>query len=152
MNEPGRKSEMYLMLQSAHFLSSKSEVRNAKQIRMPQNENPKRFDLEDRTFAFAKHSRALVKTLNKTIGNMEDARQLVRSSGSVGANYIEANEALSKKDFICRIKICRKEAKESRYWLRLVEPESDAGAERDGLVNEAQELMNIFGAIVRKSE
>lgn len=119
---------------------------------MPQDENPKRFDLEDRTYAFAKHCRAFIKTLAKTIGNMEDARQLVRSSGSVGANYIEANESLSKKDFVLRIKICRKEAKESRYWLRLVEPADDTAGERDALVTEAQELMNIFGAIVRKSE
>jgi four helix bundle protein len=101
-------------------LNSKSEVRNAKQIPMPQDENSKRFDLEDRTYAFAKRCRGFVKILTKTIGNMEDARQLVRSSGSVGANYIEANESLSKKDFICRIKICRKEAKEGRYWLRLL--------------------------------
>lgn len=119
---------------------------------MPQDENSKRFDLEDRTFAFAKRSRALVKRLPKTIGNIEDARQLVRSSGSVGANYIEANESLSKKDFICRIKICRKEAKESRYWLRLVEVANDVISEREALVQEAQELMNIFGAIMRKSE
>lgn len=119
---------------------------------MPQDENSKRFDLEDRTYAFAKRCRGFVKILTKTIGNMEDARQLVRSSGSVGANYIEANESLSKKDFICRIKICRKEAKESRYWLRLLEAEDKAAIERDGLVQEAQELMNIFGAIERKSE
>jgi four helix bundle protein len=119
---------------------------------MPQDENSKRFDLEDRTFAFAKCCRAFIKTLAKTIGNIEDARQLVRSSGSVGANYIEANESLSKKDFVLRIKICRKEAKESRYWLRLLEAENKAAIERDALVQEAQELMNIFGAIVRKSE
>jgi four helix bundle protein len=119
---------------------------------MPQDENPKRFDLEDRTFAFAKRARALVKELPRTIGNVEDARQLVRSSGSVGANYIEANEALSKKDFVLRIKICRKEAKETRYWLRLIEAKDHVSPERDALVQEAQELMNIFGAIVRKSE
>jgi four helix bundle protein len=136
----------------ATLLSSKFEARNAKQIRMPQDENPKRYDLEDRTFAFAKSCRGLVKTLPKTIGNAEDGRQLVRSSGSVGANYIEANEALSKKDFVCRIKICRKEAKETRYWLRLVEVPDQSGPQRDGLVQEAQELMNIFGAIIRKSE
>jgi four helix bundle protein len=118
---------------------------------MPQDENPKRFGLEDRTFAFAKRTRVFIKRLPQTIGNLEDARQLVRSSGSVGANYIEANESLSKKDFVCRIKICRKEAKESR-WLRLVETADDAAAERDALLQEAQELMNIFGAIVRKSE
>ena len=98
---------------------------------MPQDENPKRFDLEDRTFAFAKRARALVKELPKTIGNVEDARQLVRSSGSVGANYIEANESLSKKDFVLRIKICRKEAKETRYWLCLIEATDHAGPERD---------------------
>ena len=68
------------------------------------------------------------------------------------ANYIEANESLSKKDFVLRIKICRKEAKESHYWLRLVEINETLGSERDALVQEAQELMNIFGAIVRKSE
>ena len=118
---------------------------------MPQDENPKRFDLEDRTYAFAKRCRTFIKTLAKTIGNIEDARQLVRASGSVGANHIEANESLSKKDFICRIKICRKEAKESRYWLRLIETANDTG-ERDALVQEAQELMNIFGAILRKNE
>ena len=122
-------------------------------FKMPQDENPKRFDLEDRTFAFAKRARAFVRKLKKTIGNIEDARQVVRSSGSVGANYIEANESLSKKDFVLRIKICRKEAKESRYWLRLIETnEEPVAKERNLLVQEAQELMNIFGAIVRKSE
>jgi len=120
---------------------------------MPQDENPKRFDLEDRTFAFAKRTRAFVKSLSKTIGNIEDARQLIRSSGSVGSNYIEANESLSKKDFVLRIKICRKEAKESRYWLPLIETnDAKIAIERDLLVQEAQELMKIFGAIVRKSE
>jgi len=134
-------------------LNSKSEARIAKQIRMNEDQSLKRFDLEERTFAFAKHSRALVRGLAKTIGNVEDSRQLIRSSGSVGANYIEANESLSKKDFVLRINICRKEAKESRYWLRLIEATDETiAAERDLLVQEAQELMNIFGAIVRKSE
>jgi len=119
---------------------------------MPQDENPKRYDLEDRTFAFAKACRAFIKKLPKTIGNIEDARQAIRASGSVGANYIEANEALSEKDFICRIKICRKEAKESRYWVRLLEVPAALDPERDATVQEAQELMNIFGAIIRKSE
>ena len=120
---------------------------------MSKDEGPKRFDHEERTFAFAKRVREFVKRLNKTIGNVEDSRQLIRSSGSVGGNYIEANESLSKKDFILRIKICRKEAKESRYWLRLIEATDETiAAERDLLVQEAQELMNIFGAIVRKSQ
>jgi len=134
-------------------LKSKSEARIAKQIRMKEDESPKRFDLEERTFAFAKRVREFVKRLSKTIGNVEDSRQLIRSSGSVGANYIEANESFSKKDFVLRIKICRKEAKESRYWLRLIEAmEESLASERNLLAQEAQELMNIFGAIVRKSE
>jgi four helix bundle protein len=79
---------------------------------------------------------------------------VVRSSGSVGANYIEANDALSKKDFVMRAKICRKEAKESRYWLRLIETFGDSvlDTERLSLAGEAQELMNIFGAIIQKSK
>jgi four helix bundle protein len=80
----------------------------------------KQYDLEKRTFQFAKEIRVFVKTIEKTIANIEDSKQVVRSSGSVGANYIEANESLSKKDFIYRIKISRKEAKESIYWLRLI--------------------------------
>ena len=114
----------------------------------------KQYDLEDRTFEFAKRVRSLVKNLFKSIGNIEDGKQLTRSSGSVGANYIEANEALSKKDFIMRIKICRKEAKESRYWLKLLDIQNENGKEheRNDLINESTELMNIFGSILRKSE
>jgi len=88
---------------------------------MTKNRNSKPYDLEDRTLAYARRVRAFVKKLSRTTANIEDIKQLVRSSGSVGANYIEANESLSKKDFIMRIKICRKEAKESRYWLRLID-------------------------------
>ncbi len=121
---------------------------------MSENQNNKKYDLEDRTFEFAKRNRAFAKKLRKTIGNKEDVSQLIRSSGSVGANYIEANEALSKKDFYHRAKICRKEAKESRYWLRLIDTNRDVGLEkeREELIQEAQELMNIFGSIIRKSE
>lgn len=78
----------------------------------------------------------------------------MRSSGSIGANYIEANESLSKKDFLMRIKISRKEAKESRFWLNLIDigNEKELGKERNDLANEATELMMIFGSIIRKSE
>ncbi len=84
-----------------------------------QNSKPK-YDLEERTFIFAKDVRNFIKTLPKSTANFEDGKQLIKASGSVGANYREANEALSKKDFIMRIKISRKEAKESKYWLRLI--------------------------------
>ena len=76
---------------------------------MTETQNPKKYDLEERTFEFAKRVRAFVKNLSKTVGNIEDGKQVVRSSGSQAANYIEANEALSKKDFIMRVKISRKE-------------------------------------------
>lgn len=109
----------------------------------------KQYDLEKRTFEFAKRVRLFVRSLAKGLANVEDGKQLVRSSGSVGANYIEANESFSKKDFFMRIKICRKEAKESRYWLELIDIKSD---ERDCLIKEASELTNIFGAIVRNAK
>ena len=114
----------------------------------------KKYDLEDRTFSFAKEVRAFVKTLPQTVANKEDIKQLIRASGSVGANYIEANESLSKKDFVMRIKISRKEVKESRYWLHLPDTGSNGSLEkaRGSLIQEATELMNIFGSIVRRSE
>ncbi len=111
------------------------------------------YDLEERTYLFAKEVRRFVKLLERTLANIEDARQLIRSSGSVAANYIEANEALGKKDFLMRIKICRKEAKESVLWLRLIDTDErpNASIERERLKAEGGELMNIFGAIFRKS-
>jgi four helix bundle protein len=114
----------------------------------------KQYDLEDRTFIFAKDVRAFAKKIPKTLANIEDTKQVVRASGSIGANYIEANESLSKKDFIMRIKICRKEAKESRYWLKLIDSGNDSTVQkyRNDLIQEATELTSIFGAIVRKSE
>src|SRR5438874_9268242 len=102
-----------------------------RKIQNPNNkrnvENPPRRDLEDRTFQFAQAVRSFVKTLPRNLSNTEDVRQLVRASGSVAANWIEADEALSKKDFLMRMKICRKEAKESRLFLRLI----DAGLTKE---------------------
>ncbi len=112
------------------------------------------YDLEDRTYQFARSVRAFVKRLPRTICNSEDVKQVVRSSGSVGANYIEANEALSKKDFRMRIRISRKESKETRYWLRLLDTQDNKplDEQRGKLVQESTELMNIFGAILKNSE
>ena len=120
---------------------------------MREDKSEKHYDLEDRTFQFAKAVRRLVKGLKMTIGNQEDGRQVIRASGSVGANYIEANEALSKKDFIMRIKICRKEAKESRFFLNLLDTDDDheAAACCAKLAEEARELTCIFGAILTKT-
>lgn len=112
---------------------------------------PKRRDLEQRTFLFAQSVRAFVKSLPRTLANAEDVRQLVRASGSVAANWIEADEALSKKDFLVRAKICRKEAKESRLFLRLIEVGTSNTSSRDALAMEAYELTLIFSTIISKS-
>ena len=112
------------------------------------------YDLEERTFQFAKAVRLFVKTLPKTIANIEDGKQLIKASGSVGANYRETNEALSKKDFVMRIKICRKEAKESAYWLRLSHETNKLknADEAQSLMQEANELKKIFSSILEKSK
>jgi four helix bundle protein len=112
----------------------------------------KPYDLEERTFEFAKASRAFVKRLPRTVANIEDAKQFIRASGSIGANYIEANESIGKKDFVMKVKTCRREAKESSYWLRLLDCDGELDSARAKLLAEARELTNIFGAIVRKSE
>jgi len=121
---------------------------------MSEAQNSKPYDLEERTFQFAKRCRMLIKRLPKTVGNIEDGKQLIRSSGSTHANFIEFVEALSKKDAMHRIKICRKESKESRSWLRLVDTGNidDIEQERVALTNEAEELMRIFGSILEKNK
>lgn len=113
----------------------------------------RKYDLEERTLVFAKNIRGFTKNVVKNIQNIDDLKQLIRSSGSVGANYIEANESLSKKDFAMRIKICRKEAKESIYWLKLLNIDNQKlNSRRNDLIQEATELMKIFGAILEKSK
>ena len=120
---------------------------------MTETAEPKKYDLEERTFKFAKAVRVFIKQLPKTISNIEDSKQVARSSGSMGANYIEANESLSKKDFAMRIKICRKESKETVYWLKLIDvgESNELETEWQRLLQEAGELMKIFSAIMRKS-
>jgi four helix bundle protein len=121
---------------------------------MIKNQNSKPYDLEERTLKFANEVRVLVKKMSRTIGNIEDGKQVIRSSGSIGANYIEANESLSKKDFIMRIKICRKEGKETQYWLQLIDLSNNAELNeiRNKLLQEARELTKIFGAILEKTK
>ncbi len=111
------------------------------------------YNLEDRTLAFAKAVRVFIKKLPKITANFEDRKQLIRSSGSVGANYIEANEALSKKDFKMRMKISRKEAKESCYWLKLVDTGNNQNIEKErlSLLDEATQLLKILSSIILKT-
>jgi four helix bundle protein len=112
------------------------------------------YDLEERAFCFAEAVALSIKLLAKTQTNFEYVRQLARSSGSIGANYIEANEALGKKDFLMRLRISRKEAKESAYWIRLIIHTNDDQARRafEPLMREAIELRKILSAIINKSQ
>lgn len=125
---------------------------NGRNLSLNEVKDKMKYDLEERTLKFIKDVVQFCKKLPKNTINLELTSQLVRASGSVGANYIEANESLSKKDFLHRIKICRKEAKESRYWLRvIVSANLEIKKEGELLIQESLELMKIFGSIVEKS-
>ena len=110
------------------------------------------FDLEDRTLEFAKRVIRFCRGVQLDVISRELVSQVIRASGSVGANYREANEALSKKDFVHRIKIARREAKEAYYWLQLL---SEAVRQSDGEINkllqEALELKKILSVIAERS-
>jgi len=112
------------------------------------------FDLQERTHAFAAQVRVLLKLMPATLSNIQDGKQLIRSSGSVAANYIEADESLSKKDFLYRVRICRKESKECVHWLRLLDFGKDSALNKDRilLIDEAKQLIRIFTSITRKVE
>ena len=115
-------------------------------------QNNKIYDLAERTLKFTRSVFAFANALPKSVSHSEVAKQVVRSAGSIGANYIEAEEALSKKDFLMRIKISRKEAKETSYWLKLIDPEAADIKTKESLIQESTELMKIFGSIITKSE
>ncbi len=119
---------------------------------MSQILNSKQYDLEERCLHFARRVNEYVRKLPRDTPNFEVGKQLTRAGGSAGANYIEANESLSKKDFVMRVKIAKKETKESRYWLMLTKPAKGEEAEQAALIQEVTELMKIFGSILEKSK
>jgi four helix bundle protein len=108
--------------------------------------------LEERCYQFAKRVRAFCRRLKKDVENMEDIKQLVRAGGSVGANYIEANENVGKGDLRYRIKVCRKESKESMHFPGLVEVFEDKRLEEERivLIDEAGQLRKIFSSMLTK--
>lgn len=112
------------------------------------------FDLEERTLAFAQMVQDFTKKLPYTPANKVYINQVIRSSGSVGANYLEANDALGSGDFLKHMRISRKEAKETAYWLRLVDVGNKGELEqrRRQLVQEAHELRLILSTILVKCE
>lgn len=123
----------------------------ARGARRPQQQRS--FDLEARTYDFARDVRKFVKSLPQTPGNDEDIRQAVRASGDLGVAYLDANDCRDKNEFVTCIKGCQRQAKECLYWLRLLDTEGDPGCEsgRDLVAQEAWELSKIFGAIYRRS-
>ena len=147
----------YVRQQNSNNATSKFEtnqnnkfVKNSYPYSNQRNNKPK--NLELRTFEFANDCRKFLSQTTKSIFILEDAKQLIRSSGSIGANYLEANEKLSKKDLILRLKISKKEAKESRYWLQLIKESMPQNDECNRLIDECTQLMNILGAIIIKCQ
>jgi len=108
--------------------------------------------LEERCHEFAKKIRKFCRKLKIDVANFEDIKQLARASGSVGANYIEANENVGKGDLRYRIRVCRKESKESMHFLGLVEVFEDKYLEdeRLSLIDEASQLRKIFSSMLTK--
>ena len=120
---------------------------------MIQVQNTKKYDLEDRTLNFAKRIIHLVKSLPKNSINSNLTNQLIRSGTSIGANYREANETETKKDFLFRARISRKEGKETIYWLNLIIEANPEFSERiKPLLQETTELVKILAAIIEKSK
>ena len=119
-------------------------------------QRPRRYDLEERTAIFGERTIALCRKIKRNIITDPLINQLVRSSTSVGANYMEANGASSKRDFVNKIFICKKESQESKHWLRMLASSGSAedNNELRDLWKEAQELTLIFQKItssIRKS-
>lgn len=107
--------------------------------------------LEERTTEFAKRVIRLCKELPNNTINRRLIDQIVRSAGSVGANYREANEALGKKDLAHRLRIARKECKETEHWLMLIEEANEnIGKRMEGLFGECGEIRSILSAIIKK--
>lgn len=120
---------------------------------MSNNQNNKKYDLEDRTLEFGKKIIHLAKDLPKNTINFNLCDQVIRSGTSMGANYREANETETKKDFMFRIRICRKEGKETIYWLQLIEEANPEFRKRiEPLLQETTELVRIFASILEKSK
>ncbi len=108
------------------------------------------FDLEERTFLFAEAVKNFAKDIPQTLINQKYIDQVIRSSSSISANYLEASDALGKDDFLYRLRISRKEAKETRLWLRLIDVNSDSALEkrRHILLQEAMELRLILSTMI----
>lgn len=116
------------------------------------NENERKFDLEERTALFGEQVIRFCKNIRYDIISEPIIKQIIRSATSVGANYMEANSASSKKDFRNKIYICKKEVQETKHWLRMLSVcLPDKNEELRKIWREAQELTLIFGKILSSS-
>ena len=107
------------------------------------------FDIKERTFAFGVRVVKVAQRLPKTIAGRELGRQLIRSGTSIGANVEEADGAMSKKDFVYKMGIARKEARETRYWLRIIGSTLMNDQELESLTSECDELVKILSKIIQ---
>ena len=143
---------MNLGVKKIDFRSTHStNIENIDSIK--KDKKQKHYDLEKRTLKYSKDIIQFLNIIPKNVINIEIFKQTIRSAGSIGANYIEANESLSKKDFLMRIKICRKEAKETVYWLNLLDTNHPDILKRcESLIDESTQFVKIFNAIIEKSK
>ncbi len=108
-------------------------------------------NLKDRTLEFAKRTVRFCRKLSTDVVNRKLIDQLVRSSASIGANYIEANDCLGKKDFLFRLRIARKESKETIFWLEIIKDGNPNSIDEIGyLILECTELRNMLSSIIKK--
>lgn len=112
----------------------------------------RQIDLEERTTRFARSVRGFIRRLPKSLSNLHDSRQLIRSSGSIGARYVEAGEAQSRKDFLLNVLFSLKSSKETEYWLKLLDIGEQEKTQKQHavLLKEADELQRIMGSIASK--
>jgi len=133
---------------------SKTQISISKQqIENKLHRDKEKYDLEERTLDFARRVIKVCKSLHNDRINNRLTDQIIRSAGSIGANYREANDSLGKKDFVHRLKIARKEAKETTFWLELIlEANQNMKEVIDILIKETIEIRNIISAIINKVE
>jgi four helix bundle protein len=117
----------------------------------------RKFDIYERTLEFATKVAKFIEKLPKSITAIEYSKQLIRASGSIGSNMEEADGALTKRDFINKMGISRRESRESRHWLRLIKQvrlikNLEDEKELDWLINESKEILLIVSSIIRKTQ
>ena len=113
----------------------------------------KKYDLEDRTARFGEGIIEFAKSVSKDVITIPLVSQLIRAGTSIGSNYCEADCAESRKDFEHKLGICKKEAKETKHWLRMIAQAAPGTKEKARILwNESNELQRIFISIVRKSQ